>query len=90
MKHFLNENRMRLIVAIFFFNCISLFAQENLIEDNDQQFINYLKNTLEDDVVNAQTTEIFYQRSWAFWGSNLEDYILRWRNQAFIQTLPII
>jgi len=67
---------MRLIVAIFFFNSISLFAQENLIEDGNQQFINYLENTLENDVVNAQTTEIFYQRSWAYWGSNLEDYIL--------------
>ncbi len=67
---------MRLIVAIFFFNSISLFAQENLIEDGNQQFIKYLENTLENDVVNAQTTEIFYQRSWAYWGSNLEDYIL--------------
>jgi len=66
---------MRLIVVMIFFNSISLFAQENLIEDSTQQFINYLENTLEDDVVNAQTTEIFYQRSWAYWGSHLKDYI---------------
>ena len=58
------------------FLCASIFtyAQERTIFDSDQQFIDFLENSLSNGVVNNETTQIFYQRSWAYWKEHILDY----------------
>jgi lysophospholipase L1-like esterase len=53
---------------------ISTYAQEKIPVDNDQQIVEFLENSLENSVVNAETRQIFYQRSWAYWMEHLLDY----------------
>lgn len=65
---------IRLILTIFLCACVSAHAQEKTLAENDQQFVEFLKGLLEDDVVNAKTKQMFYQRSWAFWREHMLDY----------------
>ncbi|MGY0400092.1 MAG: GDSL-type esterase/lipase family protein [Ostreibacterium sp.] len=53
---------------------ISIYAQEKIPVGNNQKFVEFLDNSLENSVVNAKARQIFYQRSWDYWMKNLLDY----------------
>ena len=64
----------RLILILFLCASIFTYAQERTIFDSDQQFIDFLENSLSNGVVNNETTQIFHQRSWAYWKEHILDY----------------
>lgn len=51
-----------------------VFANQQANPVEYQQFIKFLENKLESENVNPQTTNEFFQRSWAFWQAHKLDY----------------
>ena len=56
--------------------CANIYAnaQEKTMAVTDQQLIDYLENALKNDVVNAKTTQQFYQRTHEYWWGHIIDY----------------
>lgn len=64
------------ILVTFLCISISIYAQEGKMVDNDQQFLDFLENSLESDIVNDETAKNFHQRSMAYWKEHIYDYNL--------------
>lgn len=64
----------RLILIPFLLASISVNAQERIITDDNQKFIEFMENMLEKAVANAETTQMFYQRTRDFWREHMLDY----------------
>ena len=50
------------------------FAQELPVVDSDQQFVDFLDNTLKNEAVNPETRRAFTRRSWTYWSDRKMDY----------------
>ncbi|MFH4966422.1 GDSL-type esterase/lipase family protein [Gaetbulibacter sp. M235] len=64
----------RLILIPLLCAFISMDAQERIIINDDQQFIAFLENSLENGVANSEITQMFYQRTWDYWRKHMIDY----------------
>ena len=64
----------RFFLIVFLFASISAFAQKGRAIDNRQQFLEFLKNSLKDKNVNAETSKIFRKRSMEYWKRYMLDY----------------
>lgn len=64
---------IRILVFLLCLNFIGL-AQEKTVVDNDQQFIEFLENNLNNGVVSPESTKAFYKSTWSYWMENKEDY----------------
>ncbi|TYA59292.1 SGNH/GDSL hydrolase family protein [Formosa maritima] len=65
---------MKRVLIIFLFVNFSGFSQEKSKIDKNLQFLEFLKKSLENEVVNTESTKAFYQRSWAYWMERKLDY----------------
>jgi lysophospholipase L1-like esterase len=63
---------------LFFTLCIHFigYAQESVPVDSNQEFVNFLENSLNSTSVNKESTREFYQRAWKYWMNNKIDYNL--------------
>ncbi len=64
----------RLILISLLCAGISTYAQERTIADSDQQFFDFLETSLDKAVVNKETSQLFHQRSQAYWRKHILDY----------------
>lgn len=68
----MNKSILLLILCI----STSIYAQEKKVVDNDQQFIEFLENSLKNDLENDKNATTFNQRSNAYWNEHMYDYNL--------------
>lgn len=61
----------RLILLLFLCAGISACAQKKSAADKDQQFIEFLENSLESGTVNVESRQMFNERSWAYWKEHM-------------------
>lgn len=63
------------LLIIVMWSCISVFGQ-NTSKHEDQLYIEFLEEFLNNGVVSSESSELFFQRSFAYWGKNIPDYVL--------------
>lgn len=64
----------KIIVILLFCASMSIKAQQKIIDDSDQQFIDFLEKSLTLDVVNVEATQLFYQHTRDYWRTHMQDY----------------
>lgn len=67
---------IRLILIMLLCISISTYAQEKTTIDNNQQFVEFLENSLEKEVVNEETRNVFLKKSRTYWRDSKRDYNL--------------